>query len=474
MKEFMDENFLLSTETARKLYHEYAKGMPIIDYHCHIDPKEIYEDRKFENITQIWLGADHYKWRLMRANGVEEKYITGSAPDWDKFQKWAETLEKAIGNPLYHWSHLELKRYFGYEGNLNSKTAEEVWNLCNKKLAQDDMTVRNIIRKSNVTFIGTTDDPLDSLIWHKKLDQDSAFDVQVRPSWRPDKAMNLERPGYVAYIRMLSEVSSTKINSFKTLIKALKIRMDYFAEAGCSVSDHGLEYIACVPSDETEIENIFQRRIRGIFPRSEEKLKFKTAFLLEMGKEYDKRDWVMQLHYGCKRDNNTRCYDKLGPDTGYDCMNNYTPSAGTADFLNALAKTDELPKTILYSLNPNDNAIIGTIIGCFQDSTVVGKIQQGSAWWFNDHKAGMLEQMISLANQGLLGNFIGMLTDSRSFLSYTRHEYFRRILCDLIGGWVENGEYPSDYKALERIVKGIVYENAKKYFDLNVKDLNVK
>lgn len=469
MKKFMDENFLLSTETARKLYHEYAEEMPILDYHCHINPKEIYEDRKFENMTQVWLGGDHYKWRLMRANGVEEKYITGDASDQEKFQKWAETLEMAIGNPLYHWSHLELKRYFGYEGCLNGETAEEVWNLCNKKLAQDDMTVRNIIRKSNVAFIGTTDDPIDSLIWHKKLDEDHTFEVQVCPSWRPDKAMNLEKPGYVAYIRMLSKVSGTKINSFKALVKALKIRMDYFADAGCSVSDHGLEYMAYVPADENEIESIFRKRMEGIVLRKEEKLKFKTAFLLEMGREYNRRDWVMQIHYGCKRDNNTRYYDKLGADTGYDCINNDTPSAGAADFLNALAKTDELPKTILYSLNPNDNAVIGTILGCFQNSKTIGRIQQGSAWWFNDHKTGMLEQMTSLANQGLLGNFIGMLTDSRSFLSYTRHEYFRRILCELIGSWVENGEYPADYKALEKIVKGIAYDNAKKYFNLNVK-----
>ncbi len=469
MKKFMDENFLLSTETARKLYHEYAEEMPILDYHCHINPKEIYEDRKFENMTQVWLGGDHYKWRLMRANGVEEKYITGDASDQEKFQKWAETLEMAIGNPLYHWSHLELKRYFEYEGCLNGETAEEVWNLCNKKLAQDDMTVRNIIRKSNVAFIGTTDDPIDSLIWHKKLDEDHTFEVQVCPSWRPDKAMNLEKPGYVAYIRMLSKVSGTKINSFKALVKALKIRMDYFADAGCSVSDHGLEYMAYVPADENEIESIFRKRMEGIVLRKEEKLKFKTAFLLEMGREYNRRDWVMQIHYGCKRDNNTRYYDKLGADTGYDCINNDTPSAGAADFLNALAKTDELPKTILYSLNPNDNAVIGTILGCFQNSKTIGRIQQGSAWWFNDHKTGMLEQMTSLANQGLLGNFIGMLTDSRSFLSYTRHEYFRRILCELIGSWVENGEYPADYKALEKIVKGIAYDNAKKYFNLNVK-----
>ena len=468
MKKFMDKDFLLTSDVAKKLYHEYAAVMPIIDYHCHINPQEIWEDRKFENITQVWLGGDHYKWRQMRSNGVDERYITGDATDREKFQKWAETLERLIGNPLYHWSHLELKTYFGYEGYLNGETAEEVWNLCNEKLAQDDMTVRNIIRRSNVKLICTTDDPIDTLEYHKKIAADETFDVQVLPAWRPDKAMNLEKPEYLDYLAKLSAVSGVEVKSFATLMEALKVRLDYFEAAGCSVSDHALEYVMYAPASDEEIEAIFAKRLAGGTVTKEEELKFKTAYMLVLGREYNKRDWVMQLHYGCKRDNNTFRYSQLGPDTGYDCINNYAPSAQMADFLNAFAITDELPKTILYSLNPNDNASIGTILGCFQNAKTIGRIQQGSAWWFNDHKTGMQEQMISLANLGTLSNFVGMLTDSRSFLSYTRHEYFRRIMCELIGGWVDNGEYPDDYKALERIVKDISYNNTKRYFKFNV------
>ena len=468
MKKFLDDDFLLTTKTAQKLYHEYAEVMPVLDYHCHISPQEIYEDRKFENITQAWLGGDHYKWRQMRSNGVEEKYITGDATDREKFQKWAETLEMAIGNPLYHWSHLELKKYFGYNGYLNGETAEEVWNLCNEKLAQDDMTARNLIKQSNVTLICTTDDPADSLEWHQKIAADEDFDVQVLPAWRPDKAMNLEKADFTDYLKKLSEVSGVEINSFETLLTALRKRLDFFEENGCCISDHSLEYVMYAPATEEEIEAIFAKRLSGQSVNHEEELKFKTAFMTAMGKEYHKKNWVMQIHYGVKRDNNQKLFGQIGPDAGVDCINNYAPSAEMADYLNALAKADELPKTILYSLNPTDNASIGTIIGCFQDSSAVGKIQQGSAWWFNDNKTGMIEQMISLANLGLLGNFIGMLTDSRSFLSYTRHEYFRRILCELIGGWVENGEYPEDYKALEKIIKGISYNNAVRYFGFDL------
>ena len=468
MKKFMDEDFLLTSDAAKKLYHDYAENMPIVDYHCHINPQEICEDRKFENITQVWLGGDHYKWRQMRSNGVDEKYITGDATDREKFQKWAETLEKLIGNPLYHWSHLELKRYFGYEGYLNGETAEEVWNLCNEKLAQDDMTVRNIIKKSNVKLICTTDDPIDTLEYHEKLAKDDTFDVKVLPAWRPDKAMNLEKPEYLDYLKKLSEVSGIEVKSFKTLIEALVKRMDYFQERGCSVSDHALEYVMYAPASEEEIEAIYSKRLAGGEITKEEERKVKTAFILAVGKEYHKRDWVMQLHYGVKRDNNRRVFNELGPDAGIDCINNFAPSSEMADYLNGLAETDELPKTILYSLNPTDNASIGTIIGCFQDSSCIGKIQQGSGWWFNDNKTGMIEQMTSLANLGLLGNFIGMLTDSRSFLSYTRHEYFRRILCELIGGWVENGEYPADMKVLGKMVEDISYNNAVRYFGFDL------
>ena len=450
MKAFMDKDFLLSSETSQKLFHEYAENMPIVDYHCHINPQEIAEDRKFENITQVWLGGDHYKWRQMRSNGVDEYYITGGASDREKFQKWAETLEKAIGNPLYHWSHLELQRYFGYTGHLCGETAEEVWN------------------QSNVKLICTTDDPVDSLEWHKKLAEDETFEVKVLPAWRPDKAMNLEKPEYADYIKTLSEVSGIEVKDFASMKEAILNRMDFFDSMGCCVSDHALEYVMYAPASEEEVDAIFKKALAGEGVSREEEMKFKMAFMQFVARAYHKKNWVMQIHYGCKRDNNALMYAKLGPDTGYDCINNYAPSAQTADFLNSLIATDELPKTILYSLNPCDNEAIGTILGCFQGTEAAGKIQQGSAWWFNDHKTGMIAQMTSLANLGLLSNFVGMLTDSRSFLSYTRHEYFRRILCELIGGWVENGEYPADYKVLEKIVKGISYDNAVKYFGFDV------
>lgn len=469
MKAFMDQNFILETETAQKLYHDFAAKTPIIDYHCHINPKEIAEDRKFENITQVWLGGDHYKWRFMRSCGVEEKYITGDASDYEKFCKWAECVGKAIGNPLFHWSHLELQRYFGYMGHLNKNTADEVWNLCNEKLQDDSMSVRNLIRQSNVKFIGTTDDPIDTLEWHQKIKADDSFDVVVAPSWRPDKAMNIEKPDFADYlVKLAAAAGMDKIANFEDLKAALANRMDYFNANGCKVSDHALEYVMYAPATAEEIEAIFAKRLSGEAVTREEELQFKTAFMIYMGKKCNELDWGMQLHYGCKRDNNKFMYDKMGPDTGFDCINNYAPSAQLADFLNALIATNELPRTVIYSLNPNDNEAIGTILGCFQDSTAVAKIQQGSAWWFNDHKVGMENQMISLANLGNLSGFVGMLTDSRSFLSYTRHEYFRRILCNLVGGWVENGEYPADMEMLEEIIKGISYYNAKNYFKLPV------
>jgi len=464
MKAFMDQDFLLSSETAKTLYHEYAAKMPILDYHCHINPREIAEDRNFNNITQVWLGGDHYKWRGMRAMGIDEYFITGDAPDREKFQKWAETLPKLIGNPLYHWSHLELQRYFGYTGYLNGSTATEVWNLCNAKLGESSMSVRNLIRRSNVTLICTTDDPIDSLEWHKKIAEDTTFDVQVLPAWRPDKAMNIEKPDYLDYLASLSSVSGVKISDFSTLKEALKIRLEFFHSMGCRVSDHALAYVMYKPTDEKEIETIFTKRLAKESINPEEELKFKTAFMLFVGKEYCRLGWTMQLHYGCKRDNNAFRFQQLGSDTGYDCINNFAPSSEMADFLNALNTTDELPKTILYSLNPNDNASIVSIINCFQDKTMVGKIQHGSAWWFNDNKSGMIEQMTTLANIGCLGCFVGMLTDSRSFLSYTRHEYFRRILCEMFGTWVENGEYPADRDSLQELVEDISYNNAVRYF----------
>lgn len=464
MKAFMDKDFLLSTPTAVKLYHEVAAKCPIIDYHCHISPKEIYEDLHYDSITQVWLGGDHYKWRLMRCAGVPEKYITGDASDHDKLLKWAEVLGKAVGNPLYHWSHLELRNFFGYQGALNQHTAEEVWNLCNEKLRQANMGVRGLIAMSNVETICTTDDPIDTLEWHQKLKADASIKTAVLPAWRPDKAMNIEKPEYLDYLASLEGCSGVKITDFASLKKALRVRMDYFTQNGCCLSDHALNYVAYAPAADSEVEAIFQKRLSGGSVTPEEEAAFKTAFMLYVAEQYRDMNWTMQLHYGCCRNNNTDMFKKLGPDTGYDAIDNYAPSAQMAAFLDALAKTGNLPQTVLYSLNPNDNAAIDTICGCFQNDEAVSKVQHGSAWWFNDHFEGMVAQMTSLANLGYLAGFVGMLTDSRSFLSYPRHEYFRRILCRMLGQWVEEGMYPDDMEALSDIVRGVSYENAKRYF----------
>lgn len=468
MKKFMDKDFLLETETSRRLYHEYAAKMPVLDYHCHISPREIAEDRRFDNITQIWLGGDHYKWRQMRSNGIEEKYITGGADDREKFLKWAETLEKAIGNPLYHWSHLELQRYFGYEGVLNRETADEVFRVCNEKLQGEGFSARGLIKASNVTLVCTTDDPADDLRWHKAIREDGDFKTQVLPAWRPEKAMDIAASGFADYVEQVGKAAGVKIGNFADFKAALIKRMEFFNEMGCRESDHSLDYAMYVPAQDSEIEGIFAKVMAGTKVSCEEELKYKTAFLMFAGKEYRRLGWVMQLHYGVKRNINRKIYGMAGADAGVDCINNYTPSAQLAELLDALNEQDALPRTILYSLNPVDNASIGTVIGCFQDSECAGKIQQGSAWWFNDHKPGITEQLTSLAALGLLGNFIGMLTDSRSFLSYTRHEYFRRILCNLIGGWVENGEYPNDERMLSTIVKDISYRNAVRYFGFDL------
>ena len=455
MKPFMDQDFLLSTETAKHLYHDYAADLPILDYHCHLDPKEIYEDRKFENITQVWLGGDHYKWRLMRSAGVEEKYITGDASDREKFQKWAETLSLAIGNPLYHWSHLELRNYFGYDGILNGETAEEVWQLCNEKL--QTLSARRLILDSGVKALCTTDDPADTLEWHRRLAEDKSFPVKVLPSFRPDKALGIEKPDYLEYL-----VRFGRVESFAELVKVLTERLDFFVSLGCRVSDHGLEAVPYAPASADEVEAVFRKRLYGELPTVLEEKQFKTALLLALGRAYHKRGLVMQLHFGVIRDNARRVFHALGPDAGIDSVGDRISVKELAAFLNALDETDELPKTILYSLDPNDNTAIETVMGAFQSGGA--KLQHGSAWWFNDHKRGMIEQLSSLANEGYLAGFVGMLTDSRSFLSYARHEYFRRILCDLIGGWVENGEFPADEKALRQIVEGICFHNAERYF----------
>ena len=471
MKAFMDKDFLLNTETARILYHEAAESCPIIDYHCHLSPREIYEDIRYENITQVWLGGDHYKWRLMRSAGIPEKYITGDAGDYEKFEKYAEVLGKAIGNPLYHWSHLELRRFFGYDGILNKQTAPEVWKIANAKLQSEGYTSRGLIRMSNVDTICTTDDPVDSLEWHEKMAADKTFEVTVLPAWRPDKAMNLEKETYLDYLSQLEKASGIKIASFADLKKALHLRLDFFASHGCSLSDHALNYVMYAPASEEETEKIFAARLNGILPSAQEEAIFKFAFMTAMAGEYVERNWVMQLHYGCRRDNNPVMFRKMGPDTGFDCVDNTAPSTQTAAFLGYLEEKGKLPKTILYSLNTNDNAAIDSILGCFQNETAVGRIQHGSAWWFNDHFDGMSEQLKSLGNLGYLAGFVGMLTDSRSFLSYPRHEYFRRILCRIFGEWVEDGFYPEDLETLKEIVRNISYYNAKNYFDFKKKEI---
>lgn len=463
---FINDDFLLKTQTAKMLYKKYAEGMPIIDYHCHISPKEIYEDKRFSSITEIWLGGDHYKWRLIRSNGVPEEEITGSADDYTKFLRFAQALPKAIGNPMFHWTHLELKRYFDYDGILNADTASHVYELCNEKLKSSSMSAREIIKKSNVKMIGTTDDPADSLEWHIKLRDDNSFETKVLPSFRPDKAVNIDKSGFAEYIKVLAEAAKMNIESADDVKSALTKRLEFFCELGCKASDHGLDYMVYSPASDAEVNEIFKKAISGESVTLEEAKKYKTAILVHMGREYSRLGVVMQLHYGAQRNTNTRLYNQLGPDTGFDCISEIECSNELAAFLNALDVDNRLPKTIVYSLNPNDNAMIDTVIGSFQGTQAMGKIQHGSAWWFQDTKSGMEAQLKSLANLSILGNFVGMLTDSRSFLSYTRHEYFRRILCNLIGDWVENGEYPADEKMLGEIVSGISYNNAAKYFGL--------
>ena len=461
------QDFLLDSETARTLYHGWAEKMPIIDYHCHIDPEEIFRDRHFDNIAQLWLGGDHYKWRLMRSHGIPEPYITGDAPDREKFQKFAETLPRAIGNPMVHWCHLELKNYFGYTGVLNGSTAEEVWQLCSRKLQGDPaMSARGLILASNVAMIGTTDDPCSDLAWHKKLAADRRFPVQVLPSFRPDPAVNLHKPGFAAYIRKLGRVTGRRIERAEDVCAALSDRIVFFNAQGCRSADHGLDYVMFRPVNGETATAALQKALSGQPLTREEAEGYQTTLLLHCAREYARRGWVMQIHFSCIRNPNSRMLALLGPDSGFDSMAVTDSCAAAYRLMDALDAEGSLPKTVLYSLNPADNAWIDTLLGAFQSDEIPGKIQHGSAWWFNDHKAGMTEQLTSLANLGVLGNFIGMLTDSRSFLSYARHEYFRRILCSLIGRWVENGEYPADWETLGTLVQDICGNNAKRYFNL--------
>ena len=465
LKKFYTDDFLLKSEIAKKLYHSYASEMPIIDYHCHVSPKEIYEDKRFENISQVWLSGDHYKWRLMRSNGVPEECITGNVSDREKFQHFAEVLPKAIGNPMYHWCHLELKNYFGYEGVLNGETAEEVWNLSKEVLSREDMSVRGIIRKSGVCFIGTTDDPIDSLEYHKLIAEDKTFDTIVAPSFRPDKAFQMEKKDFPQYIEKLSAASGVEINSIASLKEAIAKRMEHFNNNGCKASDHGLNYVPFVIMSEEEMDAALLKALKGEETTKAEQDAVMTEMLTFCAEKYAEMGWVMQLHYNCLRNPNSKMFEKLGPDTGFDVIGPNNCSQELAKLMDRM-NCRKLPKTILYSLDSTDNSFIDTLLGAFQGEGYPGTIQHGSAWWFNDTMNGMREQMKSLASLGLLGNFVGMLTDSRSFLSYTRHEYFRRILCQLIGEWVEGGEYPDDEETLGKLVQDISYYNAKNYFNI--------
>ena len=475
MKAFMDKDFLLETETAKHLYHDYAEAMPLADYHCHLNPREIYEDRRFENLAQVWLGGmengtlagDHYKWRMLRSHGISEEYITGERPDYERFLKLAEALEMAIGNPMYHWCHLELQFFFGITEPLTTESAPRIWAHCNKRLQESpDMTARGMIRKANVAFIGTTDDPIDDLQYHEKLAADKTFSCKVCPSFRPDKAVNIHKEGFREYIGKLGACVGRELTSARDVCDALVERIEYFHARGCRASDHGLDYVPFRAISMEEADRIFQKAMSGQAVTVQEAEGYQTTLLLACARTYHRLNIAMQLHYSCLRNTNSRMFRQLGPDAGFDTIAQNICGENIAKLLSALDETQQCPKTILYSLNPADNAQLGTLIGSFQGPELPGKLQHGSAWWFNDNKTGMEEQMISLANLGLLGNFIGMLTDSRSFLSYTRHAYFRRILCNLIGKWVENGEYPNHEASLQKIVEGISYKNAQRYFDI--------
>ena len=468
MKAFLDQDFLLSNETAKTLYHTYAKDMPIYDYHCHLSPKEIAEDKMYKNITEVWLGGDHYKWRGMRSNGVTEDFITGDQSDKDKFMKFAQTVPYTIGNPLYHWTHLELQRYFGINETLSEKTAKMIWEKANEQIATKEFSAKNLIKRSNVKVICTTDDPVDSLEYHKQIAEDKAFGVQVRPTFRPDKAYNIDVDTFIPWIKKLSEVVGYEIDSATTLIKALNERIDYFHAAGCRLSDHALDVVQYNSPNLEVADAVFAKGMAGEAMTYDEVATYKGTILNAVGKAYAKLGWAMQIHIGALRNNSKRMYAKLGADTGFDSIHDETFAAELSGFLDDLDTTDELPRTILYVLNPRDNYVIGTMIGNFQGGGIAGKIQFGSGWWFCDQKEGMIDQMKALSNLGLLSRFVGMLTDSRSFLSYTRHEYFRRILCNLIGEWVENGEYPNDIEFLGQVVQGICFNNAANYFTIEI------
>jgi glucuronate isomerase len=465
MKAFLDENFLLSNKTAQLLFHSYARDMPILDYHCHLPAAQIASDHRFKTITEIWLQGDHYKWRAMRANGVDESFITGDRPDEEKFQKWADTVPYTLRNPLYHWTHLELQRYFGVNAVLNSGSARQIFDHCNEQLNEPAYSTRNLLRKMKVQVVCTTDDPTDDLEHHHRL-KTEGFEVAVLPAFRPDAAMDIDDPGiFNQYLRKLEKASGRTIGSFHAFCDALESRHDFFAANGCTVSDHGLEQLYAEPYSDSEMKAVFKKLVGGKHPDKTEKRKFKSGMLLLFAQWDFAKGWVQQFHLGAIRNNNSRLLQKIGPNSGWDSVGDFSQARSLSAFLNRLDNGNQLAKTIVYNLNPADNEVMATMIGNFNDGSVAGKIQWGSAWWFLDQKDGMLKQINTLSNMGLLSRFIGMLTDSRSFLSYPRHEYFRRILCNLFGEDIENGELPQDIPWTGKLIQDICFYNAKHYFN---------
>ncbi len=468
MKEFMGKDFLLQTKTAKKLYHEHASKMPIFDYHCHLPPQEIAEDKQYANLGEIWLGGDHYKWRAMRTNGVDESYCTGSASWEEKFRKWAETVPHTIRNPLYHWTHLELQRYFDVDQLLAPDTADAIYDTCTAKLQTPEYSARNLMRKMNVRLVCTTDDPVDSLEYHRQI-ADEGFEVRVLPTFRPDKAANLSDPAsFQSYVAALETASGMAIRSFEMLVEAVDKRHEYFHSIGCRLSDHGLDYVPVADASGTQLDDIFHKVMKGKHASKEEADAFLLAFLQEVGMMNHHRGWAQQFHVGAFRNNNTRLFKSLGPDTGFDSIADHQQGPGLIKLLDRLDSSNQLARTILYNLNPSDNELLATMIGNYQDGSFPGKMQFGSGWWFLDQKDGMEKQMNALSALGLLSRFIGMLTDSRSFLSYPRHEYFRRILCNLLGNDVENGEIPADIELLGQMVENICFHNAVDYFGIEL------
>ncbi len=469
MKGFLDDNFILDTETAEHLYHEYAKQMPIYDYHCHLPPREIAENKKFDSIAEVWLGGDHYKWRAMRTNGISEEYITGSADPWEKFLAWARTVSKTIGNPLYQWTHLELRRYFGIDELLNEDTARDIYARCNEMLASDDFRTRRLMERMNVRLACTTDDPVDDLAEHKAISEDTTFGIPIYPAFRSDKVFKIHEVDFWnEWIGKLSERSGVDVGTFPSLLEALESRSDYFHERRCRLSDHGI--IAPFPLEGTAAEAaaVFDRARSGSAPTEDQRRLFGGVVMAALGRMYAKRGWVMQLHLLALRNNNTKMFKRLGPDTGFDSMADEQVAPNLVALLDDLASDDALPKTILYTLNPRENELLASIAGSFMDGETPGKVQVGSGWWFNDQRDGMERQMTALANIGLLSMFVGMITDSRSFLSYPRHEYFRRVLCRLIGRWASDGEIPAEREMLGGIVQDVCYNNAVAYFGLEL------